>query len=106
MPRTTAGRAVRGDDEDADFQLSAAQMVERLGEVEVHVMVDVVLVGFHGKGARDDSSSAGDASFVTLDKSILQQHLGEIVRGLSPDGKGGVPLTVVGALVELSIIRG
>lgn len=82
---------------DADLQLSAAQMAQWLGEVEVHVMIDVVLVGFHEKGARD---GAGD-TFVALDASILQQHLSEIVQGLSPKHKGGVPITVVGALVEL-----
>lgn len=82
---------------DADLQLSAAQMAQWLGEVEINVMVDVVLVGFHEKDARDGLRD----TFVALDDSILQEHLDEIVRGLSLDGKGGVPITVVGALVKL-----
>lgn len=110
----------RGESEleatDGEVQLSAHQMAEWLDEVEVHVMVDVVLVGFHerdgggpgggasGGGVSDAGAGAGGAgagagsagSFVALDATVVQEYLGELARGLSTDGAGGVPITVVG----------
>lgn len=67
-------------------------------------MVDVILVGFHerdgaGGGGGGVSGSGADAAgagnFVALDTAVVQEYLSELARGLSTDGAGGVPITVV-----------
>lgn len=85
LPRSSLGK-------DDGNNLSAIQMAEWLGEIEVHVMVDVVLVGFREIGG---GGGGGGENFVSLNAVVLQQHLDELVRGLSTDGKGGVPITLV-----------
>lgn len=93
---------------DGEVLLSAHEMVERLSEVEVHVMVNVFLIGFNergrasagggasGAGAGAAGPGAADAEkFVALDAADVQAYLGELARGLSTDGAGGVPITVV-----------
>lgn len=89
---------------DGEVLLSAHQMSKWLSDVEVHVMVDVVLVGFHerdganagGGGGGTSGTGAGAAgNFVALDAAVVQEYLGELARGLSTDGAGGVPITVV-----------
>lgn len=76
-------------------ELSADHMAQWLDEAEVHVMVNVVLVGFRGEGADTDWNP------VALDEVTLRNHLLELVRGLSTDGSGGVPLTVVSSVTKL-----
>lgn len=86
---------------DNDDNLSVKHMVEWLGEVEVHVMVNVVLVGFHerrgGGGERGGEGGSVGMNFVSLDGRLLQEHLNELARSLSIDVRGGTPFTVVSA---------
>ncbi|CAM9413941.1 unnamed protein product, partial [Laminaria digitata] len=99
---------------DGEVLLSAHQMADWLGEVEVHVMVDVILVGFHerdgaGGGGGGFSGSGADAAgagnFVALDAAVVQEYLSELARGLSTDGAGGVPITVVDQGRENEVTR-
>lgn len=75
-------------------------MAEWLSDVEVHVMVDVVLVGFHERdganaGGGGSAGAGGAGNYVALDAAVVQEYLGELARGLSTDAAGGVPITVV-----------
>lgn len=77
-------------------------MMRWLDEVEVQVRVNVVLVGFAEKGG---GGSEGEG-FVELDAATLQRHLDDkLVRGLSADSNGGVPIAVVRPVNFLSPAR-
>lgn len=80
----------------ANNMLSARDMSDRLGETRFDVHVDVVLVGFSKVAAAGPTEDArGTAHGLVLDEQNLQLHLNKLVEGLSVDGKGGVPFTVV-----------